>query len=90
MIFTKYDKGVSMTTQQMRVYISQHPLYKGSMKWKAKCMTMPERQVIAIYNKFKQQDFKKIEKEVLEREKQKEQYHQIDMFEYMEEVCANA
>jgi hypothetical protein len=48
-------------------------------------MTMPERQVAAIYNKFKELDYKALE---AERAKgafvlPKEEYHQIDMWEYL-------
>ena len=71
---------------EMRYYISQHPRYKGTAAWNHKCMTMPERQVAAIYNKFKELDYK-----ALEAEKAKgafvlpktEDYHQIDMWEYL-------
>lgn len=74
-----------MTIQQMRVYISQHPMYKGSTTWKVKCQTMPDRQVVAIYNHFRNLDYKKMEKELQATKKSNVKYHQMDIFEYMEE-----
>lgn len=73
-----------MTMQQMRNYISNNPLYKNSPAWRDRCQRMPERQVVAIYNKFKNIDYKKIEREIKKTNKNNEQYHQISMFEYME------
>ena len=70
-----------MDIRQMRIYISQHPRYKNSASWKARCQTMPDRQVVAIYNNFIKQDFRKIEKEIKQINKSNEQYHQIDIFE---------
>lgn len=75
-----------MEINQMRVYISQHPLYKHSPAWVDRCQRMPSNQVVAIYNNFKKLDYKKIEREMKKREKTNAQYHQIDMFEYMEEL----
>ena len=74
-----------MTIPEMRYYISQHPRYKGTEAWNKRCATMPDRQVIAIYNKFKNLDYKALEAEESEGAfvLPKEQYHQIDMFEYM-------
>lgn len=71
-----------MTIAQMRNYIAQHPKYKNSMYWKAKVTNMPERQVVAIYNKFKQIDYREEQKK-LDASRGEEKYHQIDMFEYM-------
>ena len=70
---------------EMRYYIAQHPRYKGSKTWNRKCMTMPERQVAAIYNKFKELDYKVLEAEKAEGAfvLPKEEYHQIDMWEYL-------
>lgn len=73
-----------MTIDQMRTYICQHPKYRNSPKWKARVMRMPEPQVFAIYNQFKKADYKKIEKELKAQEKDNQNYHQIDIFEYME------
>lgn len=70
---------------QMRTYISQHPKYRNSPKWKARVMRMPENQVVALYNKFRELDYKKIEKQMRQQEKENQNYHQVDMFEYMEE-----
>lgn len=69
---------------QMRTYISQHPKYRNSLKWKARVMRMPENQVVALYNKFRELDYKKIEKQMRQQEKENQNYHQVDMFEYME------
>lgn len=69
---------------QMRTYISQHPKYKNSPKWKARVMRMPENQVVALYNKFRELDYKKIERQMKQQEKENQNYHQVDMFEYME------
>lgn len=70
---------------EMRYYIAQHPRYKGSKTWNRKCMTMPERQVAAIYNKFKELDYKALKAEKAEGAfvLPKEDYHQIDMWEYL-------
>lgn len=71
---------------EMRYYIAQHPRYKGSKTWNRKCMTMPERQVAAIYNKFKELDYKALEAEKAEGAfvlPKTEDYHQIDMLEYL-------
>ena len=43
-----------MDMNQMRTYISQHPKYRNSPKWKARVMRMPENQVVALYNKFRE------------------------------------
>ena len=74
-----------MNMKEMRLYIAQHPKYKNSPAWIDRCQRMPERQVVAIYNNFKKQDYKKMEKEMRKTEKQNSNYHQITMFEYMEE-----
>lgn len=74
-----------MEIMQMRNYISQHPKYRNSPKWKARVSRMPENQVVALYNKFRQLDYKKIEREMKTQEKDNAQYHQMDMFEYMED-----
>ena len=73
-----------MTIERMRDYISKHPAYKNSPRWKARVMRMPEPQVFAIYKKFKDADYKKIERDIKARDKENAQYHQMDMFEYME------
>lgn len=44
-----------MNIEQMRLYISQHAKYK-SPEWTEKVTNMPDNQVIAIYNKFKQNE----------------------------------
>lgn len=75
-----------MTMQQMRDYISKHPYYKNSPAWRDRCQRMPERQVVAIYNKFRQQDYRKLERQLKKTEKSNEQFHQINMFEYMEGI----
>lgn len=69
---------------QMRTYISQHPKYRNSPKWKARVMRMPENQVVALYNKFRELDYKKIERQMKQQEKENQNYHQVDIFEYME------
>lgn len=73
-----------MDMNQMRTYISQHPKYRNSPKWKARVMRMPENQVVALYNKFRELDYKKIERQMKQQEKENQNYHQVDMFEYME------
>lgn len=69
---------------QMRTYISQHPKYRNSPKWKDRVMRMPENQVVALYNKFRELDYKKIERQMKQQEKENQNYHQVDIFEYME------
>ena len=73
-----------MSIEQMRVYIAEHPKYKNSPNWRYRCQTMSSRQVVAIYNNFKKMDYKKIEKELKEQNKDNKNYHQINIFEYME------
>ncbi len=73
-----------MTIDQERTYIMQHPKYRHSVNWRARVMKMPDSQVHAIYKQFQKLNYKKIEKEVKQQNKDNEQYHQIDMFEYME------
>lgn len=74
-----------MDVQQMRVYISQHPRYKHSKTWLAKCMTMPDRMVVAIYNKFRNVDYKKEEQKIKLQQNKPEEYHQITILEYLKE-----
>lgn len=82
-----------MTIQQMRIYISQHPKYANSESWRTKCMTMPDRTVVAIYNKFKNINYNDVKREMefdkalslVGFNKKEEQYHQVDMFEYLAE-----
>ena len=73
-----------MNIDQMRIYISQHPKYKNSPFWRSRCQRMPDDQIIAIYYKFRKMDYKKIEKEIKKQDKKNDDYHQINMFEYME------
>ena len=75
-----------MTIEQMRNYISKHPAYKNSPRWRDRCMRMPEPQVFAIYKKFKEVDYKKLERELKQQDKDGNDYHQINMFEYLEEM----
>lgn len=72
-----------MNVMQMRVYISEHPRYKNSKSWRQKCMCMPDRTVVAIYNKFKNVNYKEEEKKIQSESSQKERFHQINMFEYL-------
>ena len=74
-----------MTINQERNYILQHPLYKNSMTWRASVMRMPDYQVHAIYKKFQKKDYKKLEMEIKKQNKENEKYHQMDIFEYMED-----
>lgn len=62
-----------MTLNEMRAYISKQ--YPG-MKWKTNVSKMRPDQVIAIYCSFKERNKAKPKKE-------SEEYHQIDMFEYL-------
>lgn len=73
-----------MTIEQMRDYISKHPAYKNSPTWIARCKKMPDPQVFAIYKQFQKVDYKKLERELKKQDKENEQYHQVNMFEYME------
>lgn len=74
-----------MTIEQERNYILQHPKYRNSIKWRMRVMRMPIPQVHAIFKQFQKADYKKIERELKEQEKNNRNYHQINMFEYMEE-----
>ena len=71
-----------MTINDMRAYISSK--YPG-MKWKYKVSKMPTYQVIAIYRSFKEREIdKKYEEKKLKLlNKEPDNYHQIDIFEYM-------
>ena len=71
-----------MTINDMRNYISSK--YPG-MKWKDKVYNMPTYQVIAIYRSFKNREIdKKYEEKKLKLlNKDPDNYHQIDMFEYL-------
>lgn len=73
-----------MTIDQMRSYICNHPKYKDSSKWKARVMRMPDPQVYAIFKQFQKVDYKKLERELKQQEKENAKYHQINMFEYEE------
>lgn len=73
-----------MTIEQERSYILQHPKYKNSIAWWSKVMRMPDPQVHAIYKQFQKVDYKKIEHELKNQEKDNANYHQINIFEYME------
>ena len=75
-----------MTIDQERSYILQHPYYKNSPKWIARVMKMPDPQVHAIYKKFQKADYAKLEREMKQQNKENEQFHQMNMFEYMEGV----
>lgn len=79
-----------MTIDQERNYILQHPKYKHSMIWRNRVMRMPDYQVHAIYKQFQKVDYKKLEKELKKHGKENEQYHQVNMFEYMEDLKWNA
>ena len=72
-----------MTIDQERSYILKHPKYKDHKGWWSKVMKMPDPQVHAIYKQFQKVDYKKLERELKAQEKENEQYHQINMFEYM-------
>lgn len=48
-----------MTTEQMRSRLAD--LYPGP-KWKLKCQTMPDRQVVAIFKSLTERDFLKQKK----------------------------
>lgn len=75
-----------MTIDQERNYISQHPKYKDSPRWRARVMRMPDPQIHAIYKQFQKVDYKKLEREMKKQEKENEQYHQMNMFEYMDDL----
>ena len=48
-----------MTTEEMRLRLAD--LYPGR-KWKLKCKTMPDRQVVAIFKSLSERDFQKQKK----------------------------
>ena len=73
-----------MTIDQERNYILQHPKYKNSMTWRGRVMKMPDPQVHAIFKQFQKVDYKKLERELRQQEKENTKYHQVNMFEYME------
>lgn len=72
-----------MNVQEMRVYISQHPKYKNSKSWIQKCMCMSDRAVVAIYNKFKNVDYKQEEKKIKLQQDKPEEFHQVTLMEYL-------
>ena len=74
----------TMSISAMRLYISQHPKYKGNAVWARKCMNMPSRQVVAIYEKFKKLDYEALEADLKAEGaiSLPEDYHQINLFEY--------
>ena len=52
LVGTGSERGKKMTINAMRVYIMEFPKYKGSQKWKDKCMAMSDNQVLAVYNRL--------------------------------------
>lgn len=72
-----------MSIDQMRDYISKHPKYKNSPRWIDRVRRMPDAQVFAIYKQFQKVDYRKMEKELKEREKDKYEYHQMTIFDLM-------
>ena len=75
-----------MTIDQERNYILKHPKYAKYVNWQDKVMRMPDAQVHAIYKQFQKLDDKKIERELKQQEKDNRSYHQMTMFEYLEEM----
>ena len=75
-----------MEIRHMREYIARHPKYKNSPNWRARVMNMPTNQVVAIYNSFQKLNYRKIEKQLKRQEKDNKNYHQINMFEYLESI----
>lgn len=73
-IVSYVEEDNTMTVNGMRSYICQHPKYRHNEHWKNRVMHIPDYQVIAIYNRFKNLDFEK---------EAKEEYHQVSIFEYM-------
>ena len=69
------------TMNEMRSYNSNR---YDNMKWKNKVLKMPTRQVVAIYRRFKELDAKARVEETCPNE----EYHQIDMFEYLYSINA--
>lgn len=65
-----------MTINEMRNYISDE--YPESVGWHRKVSKMPTNQVIAIYHKFVKHHANEERKK-----RQEQQFHQMDMFEYM-------
>lgn len=73
-----------MTIEDMRYHVENHPKYRDSPRWRDRVRRMPDEQVFAIYEKFKLEDYRKIEREMKETKKSNDQFHQMDIFEYME------
>ena len=69
------------TMNEMRSYISNR---YDSMKWKTRVSKMPTRQVVAVYKSLKERDAKARVEETCPNE----EYHQIDMFEYLYSINA--
>lgn len=64
---------------EMRQYIMD--LYPEKIWWHEKVQKMPTKQVVAIYNSYKNKRPRK--------SSESNSYHQIDMFEYMASLTQN-
>lgn len=72
-----------MTVQFMRAEIGK--VY-NSQKWRNRVSAMPANQVIAVYNRMRENGTIEYAKERRARELEDAKYHQVTMFEYMEEM----
>lgn len=80
----------SMTISDMRSYIMH--AYPNNMKWHRKVREMPTNQVIAVYYSIKDRATKKKLKaaeKIKVQEKKEQEYHQIDMWEYLSSITNN-
>lgn len=69
---------------EIRLAVMTVPKYNG-LTWHRRVRNMSDRQVIAIYNKFKEMGMFKKKNDIPEPKRaETEPYHQITMFEYME------
>lgn len=66
------------TISEMRLYLMSR--YPNSLKWHKKVTDMPTRQIVAIYRNLKRRA-DKVNVNFFNNEP--EDYHQIDMFEYL-------
>ena len=80
----------TMTISDMRSFINAQ--YPDSINWHRKVRGMKTNQVVAIYYSMRDRAAKKKHKEEEERKKkvkQEQQYHQIDMWEYLASIENN-
>lgn len=71
-----------MTIAEMRLKISE--VYPGK-KWHERCSKMPNSQVVAVYKSLEKRNFDRNYGAIEENHgiEQNEEFHQLDIFEYM-------